>query len=124
MVNLIIEKKYFGILVGFIFVYVFLGVAISLENYVHDPSDIYIQFGSNEISLSSAINTGKFNGNNGQNQEGFQCRFCKSSCSSQGDYPNTAGYIGHRSSAWGGGTCNDNSGLDDDNTNGAWLCCK
>jgi len=100
----------------------FLGVVVSQSSqFVHDPNEIFINIvDETEIGLQSAINDNKFNGLSGANQMGNQCRFCKNVCNSAGTYPNRAGYIGHKSKVYGGGTCE--GGLIE--ANSAWLCCK
>lgn len=106
-------------LVILLFGFLFLGLVVSLPfQFAHNPDEILININGANTDLQSAINVGEFNGLNGADQGGDNCRFCKNGCA--GNYPNSGGYIGHKAKAYGGGTC---QGTLDDSLY-AWLCCK
>lgn len=121
MIKILVEKKHLRILIILLFVFLLLGVVVSQEfQFAHEPNEIQINIDGGDLDLQTAINVGKFNGLAGANQLGSQCRFCINECNPISDYPNKAGYIGHKSKAYGGGTCE--GGLSE--TNSAWFCCK
>ena len=119
MVKIVIAKKYFMILVILLFVFLVLGVVVSQPSqFAHHPDEIHINIDGSNQSLQTAINLGEFNGLDGADQGGDNCKFCKNGCA--GDYSNVGGYIGHKAKAYGGGTCQGTLG----DSLYAWLCCK